>query len=269
VTGTPETPRPSFTKRVLTGATKLLPERALPPIAARTHRRVEPEMGLLIDRCDPNGIVLDIGAWYGPWTTWLSKKVTAVHAFEPNPRIAKVLRSSVRSNVTIHEVALSDSSGTSTLFNAGGRNALDAMASLNGSTEFDGEGVEIMTSRVDDFDFSDVRFVKIDVEGHEHRVLLGAAETLARETPVVFVELEERFTDIDRTITFMEELGYEGRFWMDGSWTSTSDVDLSAWQRDFHATQQIPGYLSNVLHGSPYVNDVAFVHPLSTWSPWR
>ena len=57
---------------------------------------------------------------------------------------------------------------------------------------FDVERMIVPVQRLDDFRFSNVGAVKIDVEGHEEEVLLGARETITANKPVLFVEIEER-----------------------------------------------------------------------------
>jgi hypothetical protein len=47
--------------------------------------------------------------------------------------------------------------------------------------------VEVRT--LDSFRFPDVRFIKADVEGSEREVLDGAKETIARDRPVLLLEL--------------------------------------------------------------------------------
>jgi hypothetical protein len=126
----------------------------------------------------------------------------------------------------------------------------------------------VKTVRIDDMGFTDVRFIKIDVEGHENAVIDGALDTIKRDHPVLFVELEERMTDIDGTIAKMAALGYEARFVMNDVWTSSETMDLAAWQRSFMSSHALQSYLQTVVKGNGYVNDVAFVHPQSTWAPW-
>lgn len=237
------------------------------PLTARLHLRAEPEMRRTVERCDPDGRALDIGAWYGPWTYWLSKRVRSVESFEPNPLVAAGLRAGVADNVTVHEVALSDRDGEAELtlhtLGTGSEGTASIVPGVEGV-----DSMTVPTGRVDDFEFADVRFIKIDVEGHEYAVVAGALQTIANQSPVVFVELEERMADIDRTIACFLELGYEGRFLLDGTWTSTTEVDLAAWQREFHRQHAPASYIGTVMRPTGYANNVAFVHPKSTWSPW-
>lgn len=52
-----------------------------------------------------------------------------------------------------------------------------------------------------------IDFIKIDVEGFENEVLLGGAELIKRDQPVIFVEIfEENVNTVDKT---MKKLGYE------------------------------------------------------------
>lgn len=52
-----------------------------------------------------------------------------------------------------------------------------------------------------------IDFIKIDVEGFENEILLGGAELIKRDQPVIFVEIfEENVNTVDKT---MKKLGYE------------------------------------------------------------
>ncbi len=73
---------------------------------------------------------------------------------------------------------------------------------------------EISTDRLDSFDFSNVGFIKIDVEGHEASVIAGATETLRRERPTLLVEINQLHHrgDIRDVFEQVMALGYEARF---------------------------------------------------------
>ena len=42
--------------------------------------------------------------------------------------------------------------------------------------------------KLDDYEYNNVDFIKIDVEGFENQVVLGAKETLIRNKPIIIVE---------------------------------------------------------------------------------
>ena len=42
--------------------------------------------------------------------------------------------------------------------------------------------------KLDDYEYNNVDFIKIDVEGFENQVILGAKETLIRNKPIIIVE---------------------------------------------------------------------------------
>jgi FkbM family methyltransferase len=253
--------------KALSYATSIVPKSLFHPVVARLHLRAEPEMRGIIERCDPSGTAIDVGTWYGPWTYWLSKRVRDVQSFEPNPKVAAVLRQGVASNVTVHECAVSDAEGTADLvlqdLSVGSEGTATIVLGVQGAGSH-----SVKTVRIDDMGFTDVRFIKIDVEGHENAVIDGALDTIKRDHPVLFVELEERMTDIDGTIAKMSALGYEARFVMNDVWTSSESMDLAAWQRSFMSSHALQSYMQTVVKGNGYVNDVAFVHPQSTWAPW-
>ncbi|MFM8861772.1 MAG: FkbM family methyltransferase, partial [Acidimicrobiia bacterium] len=210
---------------------------------------------------------VDVGAWYGPWSFWLARRVEQVHCFEPNPRLAAALRGSVASNVTVHECAVSDREGTADLvlqdLSIGAEGTASIVPGVTGVGSH-----RVQTRRLDDCGLTEVRFIKIDVEGHERAAIEGARLTIERDRPVLFVELEDRMSDMGVTIGLLETMGYEGRFAMGGRWISTNEVDLAAWQREFLRSHPTQSYLQSVVRPNGYVNDVAFVHPESTWAPW-
>ena len=45
---------------------------------------------------------------------------------------------------------------------------------------------------LDDYNFTDVDIIKIDVEGHEHSVLLGAKQTILQNKPLIQIEIQTK-----------------------------------------------------------------------------
>src|SRR5579872_3092207 len=149
----------------------------------------EPELRQL-DRFVPEGkAAIDVGAWWGPWSWWLARRVPKVDTFEPNTSICKVLNKALPANVTLHNVGLSDRVGRETLWSPAGGRGTEGRSSLlgEGREGWTAQSVEVVP--LDDFNFSRVGFIKIDVEGYELSVLRGAAALLERDHPNLIVEV--------------------------------------------------------------------------------
>jgi len=189
------------------------------------RRRGDPELRWLPRLVAPGRPAVDIGANRGVYTYWLARCSERVHAFEPNPEVARNLAAAGLRNVVVHELALSDAAGEGVLFlphhPRGGMN--DPAATLEaGHLPGDGDPVRIRvaTARLDDIDVGAVGFIKIDVEGHEERVLDGGWATIARHRPAVLVELEEDKSEgcLGRVAARFEAAGYRAQFLDGGRW---------------------------------------------------
>ena len=58
---------------------------------------------------------------------------------------------------------------------------------------------------LDSFNLENVGFIKIDIEGHELKALLGGLETLKKNRPVIVFEEHKLFSGV---FTLLKELGY-------------------------------------------------------------
>lgn len=140
---------------------------------------------------DRSSVVLDIGANIGVMTRIFASRAGHVHAFEPSPRALAMLRLNAPPNSTIHPFALGEREGTVAFAEC---EALD-MSHI-------GEGdLQVPVRTVDSLGLKPA-FIKIDVEGFEPEVLLGATQTLATGPIVMFEaltpQLLERCTSILR-----------------------------------------------------------------------
>ena len=190
--------------------------------------RAEQRLLLLDELVDPTRPAIDAGAWWGPWTYWLSRRCPEVWSFEPNPRMAATLARVARSNVRLHSVALSDHAGTEQLWvpdNVGP----DALATLQAEhAPGSARPVAVEVRRLDDFEIPAAGFLKIDVESHEPAMLRGATDTIRRCRPTVLIEVEQRFHELSvQTIfdVFLDE-GYSGWFRRERQWGPLDDFDV-------------------------------------------
>ncbi len=182
---------------------------------AKEARAGEPELAHLTKLLPRGGTAIDIGANQGVYAYALAGIANRVVAFEPNPDYAFFARWMLRGRAEVHEVALSDACGHGTfhvplsdqgmvLHLAGSLKRTHAQ--FRNMNTYD---VEIRT--LDDFGFKDVHFVKADVEGSEREVLDGARATIARDRPVILLELLSGTHENPAAVTaeICESFGYE------------------------------------------------------------
>jgi len=241
----------------------LIPDSMFVRALAYAERRVEPEMQRIIASVPPHGTALDVGAWYGPWTYWLSRRVTNVVTFEPNPTVGAVVERTVASNVRVIRAAASDTAGRATLALPPGGRGTEGRASLEGLSDST-SNVEVETVRIDDLDLGPIVFMKVDVEGHELAALRGAAGLIEQSHPMLTVEIEQRHGGIAPTVDLLAGWGYEGRVLVDGSWVRLDDFDLAAHQEQYFAEHEPASYVGIMLRKDKYINNVVFTHESST-----
>ncbi|HET9387960.1 MAG TPA: FkbM family methyltransferase, partial [Gemmatimonadales bacterium] len=169
--------------------------------------------------------MLDIGAHVGMYSLIASKLVGdsgVVVAMEPSTREFQQLSVHMAlndlRNVRCVHAAASDASGEATL-----KVASEWNSGHNTFGEFFVDSVEktgeerVRTRTVDevviDQQLQRVDVIKIDVEGHEVKVLAGAAETLARFRPTLLIEvfeetLRRQGASATAVLAFLERQGY-------------------------------------------------------------
>ena len=144
------------------------------------------------------GLMLDVGANNGLYSILAAKARPDVRcvAFEPFPAALDVLRRNITLNglverVTIHDVALSDSAGVTTMYIPDqGHGLLETSATLEPEFQPFAEKREVRRVRMDDIALpGSVSLIKVDVEGHETAFLRGATALLDRDRPIIFAEM--------------------------------------------------------------------------------
>jgi FkbM family methyltransferase len=152
-------------------------------------------------------VVWDVGANCGAWTLWFAGQehcVTSIYAFEPDPANLSMLRANVSRNelgslVTIRGVALSSKVGEAVFKSdpfTGSTGSLESGETfVERHYDRSPESLVIRTSTIDAETANGLippDFLKIDVEGHEYDLLLGADAVLSMRRPAMLLEAEGR-----------------------------------------------------------------------------
>jgi FkbM family methyltransferase len=158
----------------------------------------ETHIGTLISKCVRRGdVCVDVGANIGVHTLTMSKACGdsgKVYAFEPQRSVCALLRQNTLScsNVEIFEKIVASHIGLAEM-QAGlkgniGATAVKTVAAAGGSGTAMIE-TTTLDSALGAADVSRVRFIKIDVQGYEERVLRGAAQLIETARPFMLVEV--------------------------------------------------------------------------------
>ena len=127
---------------------------------------------------------IDIGSNVGEWTRPLAKKFQQVICFEPNPNFRKCFKKNINEkNVILRPYALSTHSHTAEQ----GFNHTHLNFTVGDTEPRIGN---INCRSLDSFELTDVDYIKIDVDGFEVPVLLGAEKTLRTNNPVINIEMK-------------------------------------------------------------------------------
>lgn len=158
------------------------------------------DLRMLARHAPPHAVCLDVGANIGHHSLFFAAQGWRVHAFEPNPQVwpefeAKVAASGLRT-ITLNKVGLGDTetvldfelesasnSGTGRFRldgeEAAGSVAVGKLPIRNGDQFLREAGIE----RVD--------VIKMDIQGFEPEALAGLRKTIARDHPLLCVEISE------------------------------------------------------------------------------
>jgi len=217
----------------------------------RLERR---EIHLLLQHLAAGDTAVDIGAHKGAYTYWMRHAVGPagrVYAFEPQPLLARRLRSLVSAsgygNVVVENMGLSSHAGTLTL-NVPGHGTSPGASFEPGSGDDQSYPVQVTTldAYFDGLDAGSVRLLKCDAEGHELEVFRGGQRLLTEMRPCLLFECERRHRSsgrVDDVFQWLQELGYLGYFIDRKGARAIREFDPEVHQRD----NSEPGYVNNFL----------------------
>ncbi len=186
-----------------------------------------------VEKVEPAGkIIFDIGAHIGFHTIYFARLVGPsgkVYAFEPNPKNFERLKliqdknNDIKNIISPVQVAVSDVLGTEE-FNTiddieSGRSSggfIDTADTIRERSAYETMGfkkTKVKTVPMDLFseelgikDSPDI--IKIDVEGAESLVLLGARKTIVDKKPILFMEIHSMLNMIN-VVSFLSSISYD------------------------------------------------------------
>lgn len=163
-----------------------------------------------LDRISPlistQDTVFDVGANIGVIALWFSSKANLVHSFEPHPDNIAMIESQMQlrnsDNLHLHRHAVGKSESKMNLC-VKGFHGHHSLGDVNNSPTIGHIEVQVRTldNIAKELEIERINFLKIDVEGFEEDVLLGAKQLLKekRIDYVLFEMKESILSSINRT----------------------------------------------------------------------
>lgn len=173
----------------------------------------DPDMERLRTMYRPGQVVVDVGANIGQTSMWAARMVGPtgrVLALEPHPgnyqRMLSNLALNNFTNITPIQVGLGETARTAMMDQPRPDNAGAHRVHPSGSTP-------VKLTTLDALDLDRVDVLKIDTEGYELRVLMGGRKTIARDRPLMFIEvhdghLRDAGTSASELVAYIRDLGY-------------------------------------------------------------
>ncbi len=143
--------------------------------------------------------IIDIGANIGETLLNFSKLVGSkgfIFSFEPDPRnfekCARNISLNTFNNLKLFEWGLGDQEGLLAISQIDSRNpGMNRILEKSVSTDTKQVRVTTLDNFVAKNNFSKIDLIKIDVEGYEKNVLIGATECIDRFKPTMFIEVDD------------------------------------------------------------------------------
>jgi len=212
-------------------------------------------------------IAIDVGANIGMYTVYLAKLFNTIYSFEPIPALANDLAASKIKNNFVYNVGLAEENSKRELkipYNNITREALYAWAYFNSEhierLFLKGESIIVDCRTLDSYCFSDVDFIKIDVEGYELNILIGAKDTINKYKPILLIEVPSGRKDRNNILNYLNDMGYYGYFIKNNKIKSLNEFDFKT--EMFKEEHQAPDCIVNFFfaHNSCDLRKYTFNH---------
>jgi len=176
-----------------------------------TYQRLQREYAL--HQVKNFNTAIDIGGNIGFWSRDFCDRFENVIIFEPDASNIECLEANLsdKQNYVLHKVGLGSKEETKTFYKSlttsGGHSFFRDQV-----FEKEVEESQLQIKRLDDYGYKDVGLIKIDTQGSEYDILLGAEQTLIENDCVLNVEIEHK-NEAQRIkgkqiISYLDQLGY-------------------------------------------------------------
>ncbi len=232
--------------------------------ALRYRYRVDPqEIQFLSKNLKRGEVAVDIGCHKGAYLYWMKRAVGAkgrVWGFEPQRKLYDYLQEHVghKPGITIEHLGVSDQPGELSLQVPISKRGTSPGASFSAPNLGESRVEQVQVVTLDNY-FAEldqpIRFLKIDVEGHELSVLKGAQQILSQHHPTILMECENRHLaqgSVADVFGYLLDLGYQGQFFGGNGLQPLAEFDAAMHQ------QQGEG---RFWEAAGYVNNFAFHQP--------
>lgn len=179
------------------------------------------EIEILKKYLKEDGVVIDIGANVGGHSIAFANTAPKgkIFAFEPSSKAYKILIRNAKqlNNVTPLKKAISNKIGTAIFHQA-------SDSGYSGLKDTKRKRItkiySVPTTTIDNFvsgqKLDKLDLIKIDVEGTEADIILGAWDTVSKFRPIIFCEICENHDSNEKTIDLIESFGYNSYIIKDG-----------------------------------------------------
>lgn len=152
-----------------------------------------------LDALTHRGNCIDVGGHIGTMTRKLAENFNYVYSFEPLWHEYLTKNTNDLKNVKIYNVGLGNEKTKEKIYimptNTGGSTIVEHKKRAKFQKQKWTQTKDIDIKRLDDYDFKNIDFIKIDVESYEYHVVKGAEKTLNKHRPLIMIELMKRYED--------------------------------------------------------------------------
>lgn len=163
----------------------------------------------MLNKYEKTGTFIDIGANIGKYSILLAKRGWKVYSFEPIRSSYEMLKyhsvtNKVNGNIKIFNVAIGEITEKRKIYYSSYKTGEASISFKSKDSICENIYVEKLDNILLNEKMEQPMIMKIDVEGHEYEVLLGAKEIIKNYKPIIIIEMWNYMKDID----LLHSLGY-------------------------------------------------------------